>query len=69
MNNYILVVDDDPNIRTGLTRELEKEFEGMATVLSCENGAIASNLLKFNAVDILITDIKMPVMNGIELNC
>lgn len=67
MNNYILVVDDDPNIRTGLTRELEKEFKGLATVLSCENGAIASGLLKFNAVDILITDIKMPVMNGIEL--
>lgn len=67
INYYIMVVDDDPNIRMGLTRELEQEFGQAATILSCENGAVASNLIQYNAVDILITDIKMPVMNGIEL--
>lgn len=66
-NNTIMVVDDDPNIRLGLTKELEEEFGSMATVLSCENGAVASDLIRFHGIDILITDIKMPVMNGIEL--
>ena len=66
-NNYILIVDDDPNIRVGLTKEIEKEFKSKATILSCKNGAIAADLLTFNTIDILITDIKMPIMNGIDL--
>lgn len=67
INNYILIVDDDPLIREGLTREMEKEFHGKATILNCKNGAVAAELLKCNTIDIIVTDIKMPVMNGIEL--
>lgn len=66
-SSYILIVDDDPNIREGLTREVEREFDGKAIVLNCKNGKIAADLLKCNTIDILVTDIKMPVMNGIEL--
>lgn len=66
-NYYILIVDDDPVIREGLTAEVAKEFKDKAEVLSCKNGAIAAELLKCNTIDIVITDIKMPVMNGIEL--
>ncbi len=67
ISNYILIVDDDPNIREGITREVEKEFKDKAVVLNCKNGLIATNLLKCNTIDIVVTDIKMPVMNGIEL--
>ena len=67
ISNYILIVDDDPNIREGITREVEKEFENKAVVLNCKNGLVAANLLKCNTVDIVVTDIKMPYMNGIEL--
>lgn len=66
-SNYILIVDDDPNILEGLTRVVEKEFENKAIVLSCRNGAIAADILRCNTIDILVTDIKMPIMNGIEL--
>lgn len=66
-SNYILIVDDDPSIREGLTREVEREFKDKAVVLSCKNGMVAANLLKCNTIDIVVTDIKMPIMNGIEL--
>lgn len=64
---YILIVDDDPVIREGLAAEVSKEFKDSAEILSCKNGAIAAELLKCNTIDILITDIKMPAMSGIEL--
>lgn len=66
-SNYILIVDDDPDILEGLTHAVEKEFENKLNVLSCRNGIIAADILRCNTIDILITDIKMPVMNGIEL--
>jgi two-component system response regulator YesN len=66
-SNYVLIVDDDLSILEGLTSAVEKEFENQAIVLSCKNGAIAADILRCNTVDILITDIKMPIMNGIEL--
>lgn len=66
-SNYILIADDDPDILEGLAHAVEKEFENKLNVLSCKNGAIAADILRCNTIDILITDIKMPVMNGIEL--
>ena len=40
ISNYILIVDDDPNIREGITREVEKEFENKAVVLNCKSSHI-----------------------------
>lgn len=65
----ILVVDDEENARIGLSKLLEREgFE----VESVSNGYEALNYLNQRQVNVIVTDINMPEMNGItflkELN-
>ncbi len=60
----ILIADDEKNIRSGL--QIAFEDEGY-DVLTAENGAIAWNLINTNSVDLVITDIRMPVMSGLDL--
>lgn len=65
----IIVVDDDKIIRMGLIKLLNKLFENHQVVSDFQNGDLALDYLKENEgqVDLVITDIKMPVMTGIEL--
>lgn len=63
-NINILVVDDEPLIRDMLENTMEK------TDYACwfaENGKAALTLCQARPFDVVITDIDMPVMNGIEL--
>lgn len=64
----IIVVDDDKIIRMGLMKILNKTFENHEVVGDFQNGAVALDYLKEKEgqVDLVITDIKMPVMTGIE---
>ncbi|MDT3428706.1 two-component system response regulator YesN [Paenibacillus forsythiae] len=62
----VLIVDDEPIIRNGISAFIDWEKEG-ASVEECANGAEALARLESRGCDILITDIKMPVMDGIEL--
>jgi CheY-like chemotaxis protein len=59
----ILVVDDDPSTRELYRMYLEPSFE----VEEAEHGAIALILLRQRPFDLVITDVHMPVMNGVEL--
>ncbi|MDI9210480.1 response regulator transcription factor [Clostridium butyricum] len=65
----IIVVDDDNIIRMGLTKMIEKIDESYEVISSFQNGALTLEYLKNHSkeVDLIITDIKMPVMTGIEL--
>lgn len=65
----ILVVDDDKIIRMGLAKKLKRLFEQHEVLSNFQNGLVALEYLKENEknVDLVITDIKMPVMTGIEL--
>lgn len=63
----VLIVDDEPVIRNGISAIINWEKEGMLVQDDCENGVEALHALKNNSFDILITDIKMPLMDGIEL--
>jgi len=60
----IMVVDDEPGIRELLSEVLlEKGFD----VTSARDGQESLQFLKKNKFDLLITDINMPNLNGIEL--
>lgn len=63
---YILVVDDEPKHRKGLINMI-KMFRPDYNVFGARNGQEALNFISTNPIDILITDIKMPIMDGLEL--
>jgi two-component system response regulator PilR (NtrC family) len=60
----VLVVDDERSMRELLSIVLRRDGYD---VLIAEDGATAVELLKRERVDILITDIQMPRMNGVDL--
>ncbi|HEY8240001.1 MAG TPA: sigma-54 dependent transcriptional regulator [Kiritimatiellia bacterium] len=59
----ILIVDDEKNSREGLERALRRSYE----VLTAENGARALDLLASNPVDAMVSDVRMPGMDGLTL--
>ena len=63
----VLLVDDEPFIVQGLKVLIDWEQEGYEIVKTAANGMEALEYLKNNQVDLIIADIKMPVMSGMEL--
>lgn len=63
----ILIVEDDKFIRLGLRRIIDRDCKGFNVIGECINGVEAIKFKDINQVDIIITDIKMPLMNGIEV--
>ncbi len=60
----ILVVDDDQSIRNTLSNYLKRQgFE----IFSAENGKLALEIVKKKSPDLIITDVRMPEMDGIDL--
>lgn len=63
MISRIMVVDDDSNFRKSIVRSLEmNEFE----VVEANNGKEALGILDLQKVDLIVSDVKMPILNGIE---
>jgi two-component system response regulator YesN len=63
----IMIVDDEPVIRFGIKASVDWNQEGYQVTGDFANGAEALEMMKSEPCDILITDIKMPVMDGLEL--
>ncbi len=65
----ILVVDDERIERNGIKMLLKRFFakEMQLEVFEAANGKAALEFLEKQQVDILITDVKMPFMDGMEL--
>lgn len=63
----VMFVDDEEIIRKGFSTVVQWERHGLNLVCTAENGKDALDYLAKHAVDIIITDIKMPVIDGIEL--
>lgn len=60
---HILIVEDNTDFRQFLERCLNDQYD----VLTAGNGVEALQLLEKNQTDIVITDVMMPEMNGMEL--
>ncbi|MEG1407886.1 MAG: response regulator, partial [Ruthenibacterium sp.] len=63
----MLLVDDETFVVEGIRDSLPWEELGIDTVFTASNGVSAMEILKANPIDFMITDIKMPLMDGIEL--
>jgi two-component system response regulator YesN len=63
----VLVVDDEPIVRMGLRSLVDWERHGLKFVGDAADGVEAWEMLMKEKVDILVTDILMPRMDGLEL--
>ena len=64
LKSTILVVDDDPDVLESVSWLLN---EYGYSVVASKNGKNAMDRLQENRIDVVLTDIKMPVVSGIEL--
>ncbi|MEA4889568.1 MAG: response regulator [Clostridiaceae bacterium] len=61
-----LIVDDDHFVRKGLTSMIPWSDLGFDRVLEADNGLSALKQVKDECPDLILTDVLMPVMDGIE---
>lgn len=63
----ILIVDDEQIMRNGLRYTVDWDKYGFEVIDAVSNGQKALDVCETNIPDIVITDIRMPVMDGLEL--
>jgi two-component system response regulator YesN len=63
----ILIVDDEYLVRLGLKTIIDWEEHGFIIAGEAANGREALELFNRTGADVILTDIKMPVMDGLEL--
>ena len=67
MRHNILIVDDEQLIRQGLRARIEYLGIDVDEIFEVENGLMALRLQEEHPIDVVITDIRMPDMDGLEL--
>ena len=63
----VLIIDDEPYVRQGLKALIDWESEGFMVEDTAENGKDALKYLERKQYEVIISDIKMPEMDGMEL--
>ena len=64
----VFLVEDEFVIRNGIEKSIKWEENGYEFVGDAGDGEVALPLILKTKPDILITDVKMPFMNGLELS-
>ena len=64
----VFAVDDEPIVLEGIRSKIDWEGSGFVFVGEATDGEIALSMIQELKPDILITDIKMPFMDGLELS-
>jgi two-component system NarL family response regulator len=62
----VLIVDDHPVVRAGLTSLLRRQ-DGLKLAGAAHSGEEALEVLKHASVDVILLDLRMPSINGIDL--
>jgi len=60
---HILLVDDETEVTNAIARLLRKDY----TITKCSEPENALELVKQHNVDLVLSDIRMPVIDGVEL--
>ncbi len=63
----VLLVDDEPFILRGMEELIDWKNEGFEIAGTAANGEEALRCLQDNNIDLILADIKMPVMDGLEM--
>ncbi len=63
----LLIVDDEPLVQIGIKSMLNWAEYGIEICGAAMNGAVALEMIEEYSPEIVITDIRMPIMNGLEL--
>lgn len=63
----LLVVDDEPNIVEGLSSQFEQRYADSVIVLKSYSGEHALSVIRNNKVDVILSDVRMPDVDGLEL--
>ncbi|SFJ05298.1 two-component system, response regulator YesN [Paenibacillus sp. UNC496MF] len=67
MNGKVLLVDDEPPITRNLEKVIPWSMLGLEIAGTARNGVEALELLAADPADLVLCDIRMPVMDGLEL--
>lgn len=62
----VLIVDDSSVMRKIVERSLRQAGLALEKVIEADNGVDALNLVQTNTVDLILSDVNMPKMDGIE---
>ena len=63
---YVQIVDDEPIIRMGLGKMIDWHELGFEISCLAQNGKQALEQQEIEKVDVIITDIEMPIMDGLR---
>ncbi|MEG0852571.1 MAG: response regulator [Angelakisella sp.] len=64
----IMLVDDEEEVRTGIIKQIDWEAAGFEIVGDAENGEDALEKLELLEPDLVLTDIRMPYMDGLTMS-
>ncbi|PDO10544.1 MAG: hypothetical protein BLM47_06630 [Candidatus Reconcilbacillus cellulovorans] len=62
----VMIVDDEPEIRQGLRLKVDWESLGLTVAAEASDGEEALKILENEDIDIVLTDMLMPVMDGVS---
>ena len=63
----VLIVEDEKMIRQGIKTMIMRSGVPIETIMECNNGETALEILKEQEIDVMFTDIRMPKMDGITV--